>query len=147
VIRGCVLFATVLLAAHAQAQQPAADEQAVQRVLSEQVAAWNLGDVPGYMAGYWHSDSTVFVSGGTRTMGFDSVLARYRRVYSDRDKMGTLTFEDLGVRFVSTSVAIATGVWRLQRTKDAPWGRFTLILERKSRGWRITYDHTSSGGT
>lgn len=121
-----------------------AAEQKVRQVLDEQVSAWNRGDIPGYMAGYWRSDSTVFVSGGTRTTGYDSVLARYQRGYTNREKMGVLTFEELEIREVTPTLALATGIWRLKRKSDAPWGRFTLWVEKKPEGWRVTYDHTSS---
>jgi beta-aspartyl-peptidase (threonine type) len=47
-------------------QQPT-DENVIRSMLDSQVAAWNQGDVEGYMHGYWDSDSTVFSSGGTMT--------------------------------------------------------------------------------
>ena len=146
-MRGLAALILLLCSTAAPGQQLSPNERAVRDVLSEQVAAWNRGDLRGYMAGYWRSDSTVFVSGGTRTTGFDSVFARYERGYADREKMGVLTFEEVSVRFVSSGTAVATGVWRLTRKSDSPWGRFTLLLERKGNAWRITYDHTSSAGT
>jgi ketosteroid isomerase-like protein len=97
------------------------------------------------MAGYWRSDQTVFLSDGSKTLGFDEVASRYAARYRTRQDMGTLTFEDLEVRFVSTTTAIVHGIWRLRRTADEPWGRFTLVVEKKKEGWRITHDHTSSG--
>ena len=42
-------------------------ENAVRKLLNAQVAAWNAGNVEGYMKGYWDSDSTVFISGGNIT--------------------------------------------------------------------------------
>jgi len=96
------------------------------------------------MRGYWKSDSTEFVSGGNVTRGYRNVLARYKKSYDTREKMGKLEFSELLVRMVAPQMAIATGVWRLTRLEDQPWGRFTLILEQKREGWRIVYDHTSS---
>jgi beta-aspartyl-peptidase (threonine type) len=116
----------------------------VRKLLADQVNAWNAGDIDGYMKGYWKSDSTEFVSGGSVTRGYRNVLARYKKSYNSRAKMGKLEFSELLVRTVAPQVAIATGVWRLTRLKDQPWGRFTLILEQKPEGWRIVYDHTSS---
>jgi beta-aspartyl-peptidase (threonine type) len=120
------------------------DELAVRALLKDQVDAWNAGSVDGYMKGYWDSDSTVFVSGGNATKGYKSVLARYRKSYDTREKMGKLRFEDLLLRQPSSALIIATGIWRLHRANDAPWGRFTLLIEKKPEGWRIVYDHTSS---
>jgi ketosteroid isomerase-like protein len=119
-------------------------ERTVRKLLSDQVDAWNAGNIEGYMEGYWKSDSTVFFSGANATHGYNEVLARYRKSYNSREKMGKLEFSDLQIRTVSSSVAIVTGIWKLIRQKDQPWGRFTLIIEAKPDGWRIVYDHTSS---
>lgn len=113
----------------------------VRKLLTDQVNAWNAGDIEGYMKGYWKSDSTEFVSGGSVTRGYRNVLARYKKSYNTRKKMGKLEFSELLVRTVAPHMALATGVWRLKRLKDQPWGRFTLILEQKPEGWRIVYDH------
>lgn len=121
------------------------EEDQIENILNDQVVAWNKGDIEGYMRGYWNSDETIFVSGGNVLAGYDSVLARYRRSYGTREKMGVLQFDDLNIRLISDRSAIATGRWQLNRKDDRPWGRFTLVLEKKPSGWRIVYDHTSSG--
>jgi beta-aspartyl-peptidase (threonine type) len=123
------------------AQDGAAD---IRKVLVDQIKAWNDGSVEGYMKGYWNSDSTTFVSGGSVTRGYRDVLARYKKVYDTREKMGTLEFSELVIRKITSNLAIATGAWQLTRSNDKPGGRFTLILEKKLEGWRIVYDHTSS---
>jgi beta-aspartyl-peptidase (threonine type) len=96
------------------------------------------------MHGYWDSDSTVFVSGGNFTKGYSEVLSRYKKSYGASEKMGRLEFRELRIRLLSSASAVVTGVWALTRKTDNPWGRFTLIVERKPEGWRITHDHTSS---
>ncbi|MCX6134686.1 MAG: nuclear transport factor 2 family protein [Ignavibacteriales bacterium] len=116
----------------------------VRKVLMDQVKAWNDGSVEGYMKGYWNSDSTTFVSGGTVTRGYRGVLARYKKGYDTREKMGKLEFTELSIRNIASDIVIATGGWQLTRAQDQPGGRFTLVLERKPEGWRIVYDHTSS---
>jgi len=111
---------------------------AVRAVLDAQVAAWNRGDVEGYMDGYWRSEET-----DSLTRGWKTVLARYKKNYDSREKMGTLTFSDLEITPIGGDAAIATGRWHLQRAKDEPHGRFTLIFRRTRQGWRIVHDHTS----
>src|SRR2546423_1856643 len=64
----------------------------VRAVLDAQVAAWNRGDIEGFMDGYARSGSTVFVSGDTVTHGWQTVLDRYKKGYDSREKMGQLTF-------------------------------------------------------
>lgn len=117
--------------------------KAIRAVMAEQSAAWNRGDIEGFMAGYWRSEETVFVSGDTVTRGWQTVLARYQRNYDSRAKMGTLTFDELDVKLLDKKNAIVIGRWSLQREKDNPHGRFTLIFRKFKEGWRIIHDHTS----
>ncbi len=126
--------------------QKSADEDAIRTMLDDQVTAWNRGNVAGYMRGYWESDSTIFTSGGTVTRGYREVLSRYKKSYDTPKKMGRLEFHDLVVQSLSPTIALAMGIWELHRASDRPWGRFTLIIEKKPEGWRITNDHTSSAG-
>jgi ketosteroid isomerase-like protein len=135
----CLLSATFGIVAFSQE-----NEKAIEKILLAQVAAWNAGDIEGYMKGYWNSDSTVFVSGGNLTRGYSSVLSRYKKSYNTLEKMGKLEFVELQVRMVTQSLGVATGIWRLHRAKDQPWGRFTLLVEKKPEGWRIVHDHTST---
>ena len=116
----------------------------VQQVLRTQQESWNRGDVEEFMNGYWHSEETVFVSGDDVTRGWQQVLDRYKRTYSDRTKMGELSFSDLQVTPLSDDSAVALGRWELARKKDRPQGRFTLILRRLPEGWKIVHDHTSA---
>jgi ketosteroid isomerase-like protein len=116
----------------------------VRAVLDAQVEAWNRGDIEGYMAGYWRSEETIFISGDSVTRGWQTVLARYRKGYDSREKMGTLTFSDLEITPLGNDAAVALGRWRLQRAKDEPHGTFTLIFRKTKQGWRIVHDHTSS---
>ena len=116
---------------------------AIRAVLDSQVAAWNRGDIEGFMDGYWRSEETVFVSGETVTHGWQTVLDRYKKGYSTREKMGTLTFSELEIKVISRDAAVALGRWQLQRAQDNPHGRFTLIFRKVREGWRIVHDHTS----
>jgi hypothetical protein len=75
----------------------ASPEQEIRRVLDDQVAAWNRGDIPGFMEGYDKSESTTFV-GTAITKGHSEVLANYRKRYPTPEKMGTLRFSDLEIR-------------------------------------------------
>jgi ketosteroid isomerase-like protein len=116
----------------------------IRAVLDAQVAAWNRGDIEGFMAGYWRSPETVFISGDTVTHGWQTVLDRYKKGYSTREKMGQLAFSELDIKLISKTAAVATGRWQLTRAGDTPHGRFTLIFRKTSEGWRIVHDHTSS---
>ena len=123
------------------AQSPQSE---IQAVLNAQQDAWNRGDIDAFMNGYWRSEKTVFVSGDEVTRGWQKVLDRYKKKYSDRAKMGTLTFSDLEITPLSNDSAVALGAWKLKRATDEPHGRFTLIFRRLPEGWRIIHDHTSA---
>lgn len=117
---------------------------AVRGVIEAQVAAWNGGDIEGFMAGYAKDESTTFVSGDTITRGWQTVMDRYKKNYDTRAKMGTLAFSELEFKPLSEHYMTATGRWQLTRDGDTPHGRFTLIFRRTADGWRIVHDHTSS---
>jgi ketosteroid isomerase-like protein len=116
----------------------------IRNVLRAQQEAWNRGDIDGFMNGYARSRSTTFVSDDTVRRGWETVRTRYKEKYSDRAKMGTLTFSALDVTPLSADAALVVGHWKLKRESDQPQGRFTLILRYLPEGWRIVHDHTSS---
>ena len=117
---------------------------AVRAVIEAQAAAWNRGDVAGYMEGYAKEEATTFVSGDTVTRGWRTVHDRYAARYDTREKMGTLAFSELEFKPLSEFYMMAVGRWQLTRAGDTPRGRFTLIFRRTAAGWRIVHDHTSS---
>jgi ketosteroid isomerase-like protein len=119
-------------------------EAAIRAVLDAQRDAWNRGDIAGYMDGYARSPKTVFISGDSITYGWQTVLDRYKKGYDTREKMGVLTFAELEFNRLSQDALAVSGRWHLQRAKDEPHGRFTLIFRRTKVGWRIVHDHTSS---
>ena len=116
----------------------------IKAVLDAQAAAWNRGDLEGYMDGYDRSPNTEFVGGDTITRGWQTVLDRYRKNYSSREKMGALTFSDLEITVLSKDAALVLGRWRLKRANDEPHGTFTLLFRKRKAGWRIVHDHSSS---
>ena len=120
--------------------------EAVRQVLDSQVAAWNKGDLKGFMAGYWKSDKLSFFSGKDKTQGWQATIERYRKRYqTEGRKMGKLTFSDLEIEVVGPTQAWARGRWKVVRDKETLSGLFTLILKKLPEGWRIVHDHTSAG--
>ncbi len=121
-------------------------EAAIRAVLDEQVAAWNKGDIDGFMRGYWMSKDLTFFSGGTETHGWKETLERYRKSYKSAGKeMGQLTFGDLRIEMLSTDSAFVRGTWKLtMKDGKTPHGLFTLIFRKMPDGWRIVHDSTGS---
>jgi uncharacterized protein (TIGR02246 family) len=128
----------------AAAEQSPNSVSQIQSVLSAQQDAWNRGDIEAFMNGYARSTSTVFVSEDEVRRGWETVRKRYQEKYSDRTKMGTLSFSEIEVTMLSPDAAVVLGGWRLKRANDEPHGRFTLVFKRLPEGWRIVHDHTSA---
>jgi len=137
----CWILVGMVSAAREQSPNSVAE---IESVLNAQQQAWNRGDIDAFMNGYARSPSPIFVSGDEVQRGWDTVRERYRKKYSDRTKMGTLTFSEIEVTPLSADSALVLGRWRLQRANDQPHGRFTLAFERLAEGWRIILDHTSA---
>ena len=143
-----VVFAILMLSlsttAIAQTAAETKSRAAIRALLDAQAAAWNRGDIDGYMDGYDRSPNTEFVSGDRINRGWQAVLDRYKKSYDTREKMGTLSFSDLEITVLSKDAALVLGRWRLQRASDEPHGTFTLLFRKTKAGWRIVHDHTSS---
>jgi len=135
------LGASVVFAQNTKRDEKAASE--IRKVMDAQVAAWNTGDIDGFMQGYWKSPKLLFVSGANVTRGWQPTIERYKKNYDSRAKMGTLTFSDLEVDVLSKDSATVLGSWALAREKDNPNGKFTLIFRKFKDGWKIVHDHTS----
>jgi ketosteroid isomerase-like protein len=123
-------------------KQKTAIRAGITKVMTDQADAWNKGDIDGFMRGYWNSEKLVFVSAEV-TRGWQPTLDRYKKSYSSRSLMGTLTFSDLEIDVFSKDSACVLGSWSLARDKDNPHGKFTLIFKRFKDGWKIVHDHTS----
>lgn len=133
-------------AAAREADEEAA-KQKIAQVLADQSAAWNRGDIDGFMAGYARTPGLRFASGGRVTYGWQQTLERYKQHYPDRAAMGSLTFSDLDIDVLSTDAALVFGRWRLKTEKGEPNGLFTLLLRKTEAGWRVVADHTSAAGS
>lgn len=137
-LRLFLLFATSAFAATPDAE--------IRRVIDDQAAAWNRGDIDAFMKSYDASPETTYAGSTGVTKGYDKVLARYKAKYSSRAAMGKLTFTGVDVRLIHAGFATVTGQFQLERAKDAGGnasGWFTLVFQKTSKGWKIIHDHTS----
>ncbi|HET9503598.1 MAG TPA: nuclear transport factor 2 family protein [Hymenobacter sp.] len=130
--------------AHPVAAGPPEARKAIAQVLATQTAAWNRGDIPGFMAGYWRSDSLVFIGSKGMTYGWQPTLDNYRKTYGDATKMGQLDFSQLRITPLSADVAQVVGHWHLARPQAGDLqGQFLLIFRRIKGEWVIVADHSS----
>ena len=123
--------------------------EAIRAVLDAQVAAWNRGDLDGFMAGYWKDDKLTFFSGDTITRGWQATMDRYRKRYqSEGREMGKLEFRGVEIDMLAGDAAVVRGRWHLtMKDGKTPNGLFTLLGRRINGDWRIVHDHTSAAET
>ena len=139
------LLSLAAFSSRSAAAPPQSDDvAAILTLLNDQTAAWNRGDIDGFMNGYWNSNQTEFVSSDGVSHGWQALLERYRRGYPDRKAMGHLTFSDLEIRVECSTAAYALGEYHLQRENDNPSGVFTLNFRKFPEGWRVVVDHTTT---
>lgn len=141
----CLSFVVMVVSLAAAASEPAT--AGVRAVLDAQVAAWNRGDLDAFMETYWKSPDLVFQSNASTTRGWEATRERYRKRYqSEGREMGRLAFEDIEVELLGPGLALARGGFRLAFSDGkGAHGRFTLLMRERPEGWRIVYDHSSSG--
>lgn len=133
------------------AAAPGDDAASIRQVMADQQAAWNRGDVDGFMRGYKDAPDTTFVGSSVRK-GYRQILASYREHYATREQMGRLTFSDLDVRLLpgasgTVRYAVVTGRFHLDRTAHGSVaqddGVYSLVWEKTPAGWKIILDHSS----
>ncbi len=120
-----------------------ADEKNVRNVLSQQVTAWNKGDIDSFMKGYWNNDSLKFIGKSGITYGWQKTLDTYKKNYPDTAAMGHLTFHLLELKPLSSSYYFVIGKWHLQRSHGNLEGYFTLLFKKINGTWLIVTDHSS----
>lgn len=117
-------------------------ESEIREAMKMQQAAWNTGDIDGFMAFYNDSPELTFTGGSGITKGFDTVLARYKKNYATKSEMGALHFDLKELRRLGQKHFLVIGSWELNREPDHPKGFFSLIWEKTPDGWKIIHDHT-----
>ncbi len=133
----CLIILTFVINVCAQ------DKQTILKVMDTQSQAWNKGDISGFMQGYWHSDSLLFVGSKGPTYGWQKTLDNYKKNYPDKASMGILSFHDIKINLLDSNNAFVLGAWQLKREKDTPSGYFTLWFKKIKGEWKIVVDHTS----
>ena len=135
-----------LLAAHSSFSQTVEENQdlkAVRTIMSQQEKAWNEGDIPTFMQGYWQSQNLVFTGSKGPTFGYLNTLERYKKSYPDKATMGKLHFDLLFLKQWDEKTIQVVGKFTLERTHDTPTGHFTLLFRKIEGVWKIVSDHSS----
>jgi len=121
------------------------DSKQIAAIMQVQQESWNEGDLEGFMAPYWKSDSLSFIGKMGVTRGWQQTLDNYKKSYPDKASMGQLSFDILTIDVVSKDAANVIGRWHLKRNVDKGNldGHFTLLLKKINNLWVIVSDHSS----
>lgn len=137
------LFIALFLLLTVQLFAQSRDELAIRKLLGEQTAAWNRGDIEGFMNGYWDNDSLMFIGKTGVTYGWTNTLNNYKKGYPDTVAMGKLSFTLLQVKKLSKKYFHVTGKWFLKRSIGDASGHYTLVFRKINGRWVIISDHSS----
>lgn len=137
-----ILLVSLFITTNCFAQSTA--EKEILRILDTQTKSWNTGDIPGFMRGYWESDSLMFIGKNGITYGYAQTLANYRKNYPSAEDMGKLTFDIKKTTMLSNDACFVIGKWYLKREqKGDVSGHFTLLFRKVKGQWVIVADHSS----
>jgi hypothetical protein len=124
--------------------QSLGDKAEILSILNHQTERWNVGDIDGFMKGYWENDSLMYIGKNGVTYGYKATLDRYKKTYSDKAKMGTLKFDIIKVSFIGKDGCWVLGKWHLYRPEAGDIGGYYTLLWKKINGkWVIVADHSS----
>lgn len=137
------LFLALFLALSVTAVSQGKQETAIRKLLQQQTASWNAGNLEAFMQTYWQSDSLMFIGKKGVVWGWQQTLENYKKGYPDQAAMGTLSFHIIQLKKLSRKYYQVVGQWMLQREKDAPAGHYTLLLRKIRGAWKIVSDHSS----
>ena len=121
----------------------------IRRMLDESAAAWNRGDLDGFMASYAPGEGTTYIGRRGILRGPDQIRASYAPRFAPGFRRGTLHFEDLDVDLLAPGVANAIAYYVLSERTAAgadstiARGPTSLVVRRLGTGWKIVHDHSS----
>lgn len=106
---------------------------------------WNAGDLDAFMSDYAPESTTSYISGGGVRYGYDRIRANYASRFAPGASRDSLRFEDLAARPLGESHALVTARFILHRDgRTMSSGPFSVVMERRTDGWKILHDHTST---
>ncbi len=148
-IAALIFFALPLWCAVAQAPEKlytASHQQleAVKIVLAQE-AAWNRGDLDGFLSRFKDAPDTQVVL-GARAAGMVNIRAAFHVNYPNALTMGTINYTDVEARELGENFTLATGKYHLERSKKTGGpadGTFTEVMEKTPKGWQIIFSETT----
>ena len=129
-------------------QEMVADEvvrREVQGLLDHGAAAWNRGDLDGFLSDYLPGVRTSFVTPQRVEHGIPAIRERYQtRYFAPGARRDSLAFEGLEVDQLAPEVVNAIAWYVLARGDSVvARGPTSLVMVRTGGRWFIVHDHSS----
>ena len=126
----------------AQAQEPSADEQAVEELAARYEEAWKSGDAKA-VADVYTEDATVIEPTGKMAQGrseIEKVLAETLAMYEGSE----IQIERTSLRFIKPGLAVSDGTWTVtgaakpEKGEGPPMeGQYTVVATKQDSGWKL----------
>jgi uncharacterized protein (TIGR02246 family) len=150
--RGAVLAAALLTLsscartprpeAPVRAPGPAAAREGVLALLAHGAAAWNRGDLAGFVSDY--APEASFVTPRRVLHGLAEIQAHYAPRFAPGGVRDSLYFQDLEVDVLGPDALSAVAYYVLQRGDSVTArGPTSLVMRFRGGRWRIVHDHSS----
>ncbi len=115
------------------------------KVVLAQQAAWNKGDLDGYVSRLKDAADTVAMLGGP-VRGLTNIRSSFHINYPNREAMGTLDYSDVEARALGETFTLTTGKYHLERSRKGGGpvdGTFCEVLEKTPSGWFVIFTETT----
>jgi uncharacterized protein (TIGR02246 family) len=123
----------------------AADQQQIGAILHESAAAWNRGDLDGFMRPYLTGSGATFM-GDDVVRGYDAIRDFYRGSwFRNGAPTVNLAYRNIEMRPLGPNYALVLGKWFVSNKttgQETRHGIFSLTWMRTPDGWRIIHDHS-----
>ncbi len=111
-------------------------------MLEHGAAAWNSGDLEGFLSDY--TDDATFVTSRGLVRGLAEIRSRYVARFGPGASRDSLTFRLLDVDVLGPQTAAMVATWVLSRGDSVTSsGPTSLVLKKVGRRWKIAHDHSS----
>jgi len=113
-------------------------------MMARSAAAWNRGDLDGFVGYYEDSPETTYIGRSGVIRGRAAIRAVYAPRFAPGGMRDSLSFEHVEVDLLAPGVANVIAWYRLMRgDSTTAYGPTSLVMRDLDGHWRIVHDHSS----
>ena len=146
ILAACLTLACARAGMEGSAGQAVPSDQAAlaaaQQLLEHGAAAWNRGDLDGFVSDY--APDATFVTAQGLVHGRQAIRARYAPRFEPGARRDSLWFGTIEARWVDAGTIQMVAWWNLGRGDSVTArGPTSLLLRRVGGRWMIVHDHSA----